>query len=142
MLKLAIVGSVSILLSCGGYFGYHWNASRPVKNETAHAAQMELVKTDFISVAVFKRGKVDGYLTFRANIDLKDGNRLAEAGYLISDTIHRRLAIFTELFGDDFKPRDAKLLEAPLFSALSDRLGSGEVGSLTLTDIAYDRRIH
>jgi hypothetical protein len=142
MLKLAFTGVISILLSFGGFFGYQWYRNRPpATEESEKAASMEEVKTDFISIAVFKDGKVDGYVTFRAKLLLKDEDRMAEAGYLVADAIHRKLDTFSNLFGDNFRPKDAKLLEEPLLAALSDRLGVGEIGSIVLTDIAYDNRI-
>lgn len=142
MLKLAIAGVISIAISCGGFFGYQWYQNRPPATEESVLVQsMEEAKTDFISIAVFREGKVDGYVTFRAKLMLKDADRMAETGYLIADVIHRKLDTFSEVFGENFRPKDAKLIEEPLLAALTERLGEGEIGSLVLTDIAYDKRI-
>jgi hypothetical protein len=142
MLKLVIVSALSIVVSCGAFFGYQWYENRPTQEEKiAPSVSMEETKTDFISVAIFKNGKVDGYVTFRAKLMLKDPSRLPEAGYLIADAIHRKLDTFSQLFGEKFELKDTKLIEDPLLSTLIDRLGSSEVASLTLVDIAYDKRI-
>lgn len=142
MPKLAIAGLVAVLLSCGSFFGYHWYVNRPAEPEApANSASFEEIKTDFISIAVFKEGKVDGYITFRANIGLLNAAKIAEAGYVISDAIHRKLPEFSELFSNGFKSKDAALIEEPLLAALSDRLGKENVNSIKLTDLAYDKRV-
>ena len=142
MLKHTAAGVIAILISCGGFFGFNWYRSHSAATEESETSASEPeIKTDFISIAVFKEDKVRGYITFRARLILKNKDRLAEASYVISDTIHRKLANFSDLFSEDFRPKDAKVIEDPLFAALSDRLGTGEITSLELSDIAYDKRI-
>ena len=142
MLKMAGAGLIVIALSCGGFYGYRWYATAPTAPEPdARTVSLEDAKTDFISIAVFKDGKVEGYVSFRAELTLKNADKATEAGYIISDTIHRRLEVFSELFGVEFDPKDAKLIEEPLFAALVDRMGKDEIGSLKLADVAFDKRI-
>jgi hypothetical protein len=142
MIKLVSTGVLVIALTCGAFHGYQLYISLPnVPASEGEGNSSKEVKTDFISVAVFRGGVVKGYLSFRAVLTLKDTDRLAEAGYFITDTIHRRLPAFCELISDPFDPKDAVELEKPLFAALSDKLGKDMIGSLKLADVAFDKRV-
>lgn len=140
MIKIAATGLVVMALTCGVFYGYRWYetaAPEPV----AHVAGLEEAKTDFITVAVFKDGAVSGYISFRANITLANTDKIAEAGFIISDAIHRKLPLFASMFKDPINPKDVRLLEEPLLAALTDKLGKDEIGSVKLVDIAFDQRI-
>ncbi len=142
MIKLAAAGVAIIALTCSGFYGYGLYQSAPdTPADEIQGAGFEETKTDFISIAVFRNGVVKGYLSFRAVLTLKDTDRLAEAGYFIADTIHRKLPVFCQLISDPFDPKDAVELEKPLFAALSDKLGKDAIGSLKLADVAFDKRV-
>ena len=139
---MAAVGLIVIALTCGGFFGYNWYVNRPVEPVAEAApAEFEDAKTDFISIAVFEEGSVQGYVSFRAELSVKSADLAPEASYLIADTIHRKLSVFSKIIGKQFKPKDAKLIEEPLLASLQDRLGKDQIASIKLVDIGYDKRI-
>lgn len=142
MLKLGFIGLMTVAVSCSLFWGYDWYVNQPAKP----AAETPLsgfspVKTDFISVAVFDSQQVVGYVTFRAVVELKNEGLIAEAGYVIADLLHRKLAAFSKVFGGKADRKSFSTFEAPLLEALKSRLGQEDIGSVKLTDFAYDRRL-
>lgn len=138
MLRMPIVGFAVILLTSGCFAVYQWQLNRQASPlpETSSVAR-ETVKTDFISIAIFKNGKVGGYFTFRAIIDMVNPDKKIEIEYLISNFIYRNLDILLK------KNVESEIFELDIEkieNSIAESLGEDHIYSFKIVDDIYDRR--
>jgi hypothetical protein len=142
MIQISIAGVLSILAVIGSYSGYNYYLSVAGQPEITSAENAkEPAKTDYITIEIFSRGKVAGYLSFRALVLLKDPAAINMASYHITDVIHRKLSILAPLIAIPLANQAADQLQSLLLPALKTRMGPANVSALKIIDLAYDQRI-
>ena len=142
MLQIAVSGFIAVAAVIGAYSGYGYYAAMGSHSAPAEAASSdEPVRTDYITIEIFKGGGVAGYLSFRADAHLSDPAAIGMVGYHISDFAHRNLAKLTQLVPLPINEGAAKALQSLLLPALKVRMGPANISALEVVDVAFDKRI-
>jgi hypothetical protein len=142
MFQISIAGVLSILAVIGSYCGYDYYLSAASQPEiSGEETAKEPAKTDYITIEIFKGGKVAGYLSFRALVSLKDPAAINMASYHIADIIHRKLPMVAPMTADAPADGSTDRLQSLLLPALKTRMGPGNISGLKIVDMAYDQRI-
>ena len=142
MLQIAVSGFIAVAAVIGAYSGYGYYAAMGPPSAPAEAAKAdELVRTDYITIEIFKGGSVAGYLSFRADAHLRDPAAIDMVGYHISDFAHRNLSKLTQLVPLPVNEGAAKALQSFLLPALKVRMGAANISALEVVDVAFDKRI-
>lgn len=141
MLRLVFIAVWVILVTCGALIGAAWMQTPKPAEAGPTGPSLSTVKTDFIAVSVFRGGKVDGYLSFRAVLSVPDEDRAEEIGWVISDSMNRQLPLLGSLVADPFDPAIGKTLAPLLLADVNKRLGDGTLAKIDLTDVFFDKRV-
>lgn len=141
MLKISSVGLLAILVTSGSIAGYQWHQNKPAEQlQEASTASYETIKTDFVSIAIFDKGKVDGYFTFRAEIGLSDPSRSLEVEYLITNFINVNQSKFPLRSGKNISPNELAFFEKNVIESISPLFKNSQIYKFKMNDIAYDKR--
>lgn len=142
MLRYFIVGFTTIFIAIVLYFLliFYMNISKNTENKY-NKNEVERTKTEIFTIAIFDQGKVNGYISFKAMLGLKDKNLMVSVSYQINDIIYRKLASFTALIDLPISQGLEEKIAGYLLANIQAQMGAETVTAIEVVELEYDRRI-